>query len=71
MIISGTTYSDNTVMYAIAPNVDQALLELQLDFFALRKALVGLKHALNVDEDQIYMLFCNFHETISDGLHIY
>jgi hypothetical protein len=39
-------YADNT-MYTIAPIVDQATLDLQWDFVALQKALVGSKPVLN------------------------
>jgi hypothetical protein len=43
-------YADNTVMYAIAPTVDQALSEMQSDLVALQKALVGLKRVFNAAE---------------------
>ena len=44
-------------MYAIAPTVEQVLFELQSDFVALQKVLVGLKRVLNVGKTKyIYIV---------------
>jgi hypothetical protein len=51
-------FAEDTVMYAIAPPVDQVLLELQSDFVALHNALVRLILVLIVGK-AIYMLFSN------------
>jgi hypothetical protein len=53
-------YADDPVMYAIAPTVDQVLLELQSDFGALQNALFFLKVGLNVGNTK-YMFFSNSH----------
>lgn len=42
-ILNINLYADDPVMYAIAPTVDQVLLELQSDFVALQNALFFLK----------------------------
>lgn len=47
-----------TLMYAIVPTVDNAILELQFDFVALQNSLFGLKRVLNAGKTQ-YMLFFN------------
>ena len=51
-------FADDTVMYAIAPPVDQVLFELQSDFVASHNALVGLILVLIVGMAK-YVLFSN------------
>lgn len=41
-------YADDTVIYAITPTADQALLELQSAFTAIQKVFVELKLVVNV-----------------------
>ena len=58
-------------MYAIAPTIDHAMLELQSDFVvvASQKALVGLKCVLNAGKTK-YM-YSNSRKKKYASLHIY
>jgi hypothetical protein len=50
-------YADDTVMYAIAPTVDQPMLELQSDFVTLQNALVDLNvYLMRAKRNILYVL---------------
>jgi hypothetical protein len=49
-------YTDDTVVYAIAPTADKALSEFHSAFIALQKAFVELKLVLNAGKNQVHYM---------------